>query len=169
MRTATLLWPRRADDLEACVALLAAVHASDGYPACWPDDPARWLAPDELMSAWIAKRADEVVGHVCLCQAEEGASAAIWSASAGRTVDQLGVVSRLFVAPAARRQGLGGLLLLAACEEACRRGLHPVLEVLERDRAAAALYERLGWRRAGPPGPALCRYVAPVPLPRGGR
>jgi hypothetical protein len=37
-----------------------------------------------------------------------------------------------------------------------------VLEVLDRDRAAAALYERLGWRRAGPLDAEVRRYVAPV-------
>jgi GNAT superfamily N-acetyltransferase len=169
MRTAVALRRRRAGDLDACVALLAAVHGADGYPARWPDDPARWLTPGELLSAWVATRADEVVGHVCLCRAEDGASAAIWSASAGRPVDRLGVVSRLFVASAARRQGLGRRLLDAACAAARRQGRHPVLEVLEGDRAAAALYERLGWRRLGPPDEALRRYVAPLRLLRGGR
>jgi GNAT superfamily N-acetyltransferase len=152
---------RRARDLGACVSLLAAVHAADGYPARWPDEPDRWLTPRELLGAWVASRTDEVVGHVCLSRAGDGTSTAIWSAATGLPVERLGVVSRLFVAPAARRQGLGQRLLLAACEEAGRLGRHPVLEVLDRDRAAAVLYERLGWRRTGPPEAGLRWYVAP--------
>jgi GNAT superfamily N-acetyltransferase len=156
--------PRRPGDLDACVALLAAVHAGDGYPANWPRDPARWLTPDELLGAWVAARSGELLGHVCLCRAEPGPSADVWSASTGRPAGGLGVVSRLCVSPAARREGLGRRLLQAACEEARRRGLHPVLELLEvpgRDGAAAALYERLGWRRAGAI-PGLRHYVAPA-------
>jgi GNAT superfamily N-acetyltransferase len=153
---------RRTGDLDACVATLAAVHAADGYPARWPAEPGRWLTPRNLLSAWVAWRADEVVGHVCLCRAEEGESAAIWSAATGVPVELLGAVSRLFVVPAARRRGLGERLLAAACEKARRLSRHPVLEVLEGDHAAMALYERLGWRRAGPLDAELRWYVAPV-------
>jgi GNAT superfamily N-acetyltransferase len=153
---------RGGGDLDACVTLLAAVHAADGYPAYWPDEPGRWLTPRDLLNAWVARQADEVVGHVCLCRAEDGASGGIWSGATGLPIERLGAVGRLFVAPAARRQGLGERLLLAAGDEARRLGRHPVLEVLERDRAAAALYERLGWRRAGPLDAELRWYVAPV-------
>ena len=156
------LTTRRAGDLDGCVALLARVHAADGYPVHWPEDPGRWLTPDELLGAWVAWRSGALAGHVCLCPAETGPSAAAWSSGAGVPVDRLGVISRLFVAPDARRRGLGERLLVAACDEASRLGRHPALEVLERDRAAHALYERLGWRRAGPPDPTLRRYVAPV-------
>jgi GNAT superfamily N-acetyltransferase len=155
---------RGGEDLETCVGLLAAVRAADGYPARWPDDPASWLTPDEPLRARVAWRPDpdQVVGHVCPCDAGAGASAAAWSAGAGVPVERLGVVSRLFVDPRVRREGPGRRLLLAARDEARRRDRHPVLEVLERDRAAGALYERLGWRLAGPPDPTLRRSVAPV-------
>lgn len=57
------------------------------------------------------------------------------------------MVSRLFVAPKARGQGVGALLIGQAVGEARRRLLHPVLDVVASDTAAAALYERLGWER----------------------
>jgi GNAT superfamily N-acetyltransferase len=155
-----VLTTRRTDDLDACVAVLAAVHEVDGYPARWPDEPGRWLTPRDLLDAWVARRADEVVGHVCLCRAEAGAAVVIWSAATGLPAERLGVISRLFVAPAARRQGLGERLLVTACDEARRLGRHPVLEVMRHDRAAAALYEALGWRRAGPLDTELRWYVA---------
>jgi GNAT superfamily N-acetyltransferase len=59
--------------------------------------------------------------------------------------DLTAVISRLFVAPQARGHGIGALLIGEAVEEARRRGLHPVLDVLASDTAAATLYERLGW------------------------
>ncbi|MDR6326186.1 hypothetical protein [Actinoplanes couchii] len=36
-------------DLDGCVALLRDVHAADGYPVNWPEDPRGWLAPPELV------------------------------------------------------------------------------------------------------------------------
>jgi ribosomal protein S18 acetylase RimI-like enzyme len=47
--------------------------------------------------------------------------------------------------PGARGAGLGRSLLAAACAEAARRGLHPVLDVVDANRSAVRLYERLGW------------------------
>ncbi|MER0483897.1 GNAT family N-acetyltransferase [Streptomyces sp. Edi2] len=117
---------RRDTDLDACVALLAEVHTHSGYPHHWPDDPARWLAPDSLTAAWVAETDGTVVGHAALCGVE---------------------VSRLCVAPAARGAGLGGRLLRTVETAAAARGLRPVLEVKATDTAAIGLYERLGWIR----------------------
>jgi hypothetical protein len=44
---------------------------------------------------------------------------------------------------------LAGHVGLSEVAAACGRGLHPVLDVIDRNRAAVALYERLGWRIAG--------------------
>src|SRR5262252_10413952 len=71
---AVRLTTRRAGDLDGCVALLARVHAADGYPVHWPEDPGRWLTPDELLGAWVAWRSGALAGHVCLCPAETGPS-----------------------------------------------------------------------------------------------
>ena len=56
------------------------------------------------------------------------------------------MVNRLFVAPWARGHGIGALLMARAATEAQDRGLHPVLDVVASDTAAAALYDRLGWQ-----------------------
>ncbi|MEV0473094.1 GNAT family N-acetyltransferase, partial [Streptomyces prunicolor] len=69
----------------------------------------------------------------------------LWSERNGATRDMTAVVGRLFVSPAARGRRIGALLIGRAVEEARRRGLHPVLDVVASDTAAAALYERLGW------------------------
>lgn len=146
--------PRRQSDIAACIEVLAAVHAADGYPLRWPADPLGWLTQDNLLAAWVAEDAHTVVGHVALCTAAGDAAAPLWSAAAGFQPEHLAVISRLFVAPDARGHGLGAALLAEASAEARRRDLLPVLEVLDQDRGAVALYERVGWR-----------HVASVPAP----
>lgn len=69
----------------------------------------------------------------------------MWSDLNGTSKDLTAVVSRLFVAPQAGAHGIGALLIVQAMEEARRRGLHPVLDVVASDTAAAAPYERLRW------------------------
>ncbi|MGX1851856.1 GNAT family N-acetyltransferase [Streptomyces sp. NBC_01456] len=141
---------RRHDtDLDACAAVLAAVHTHSGYPHHWPDDPVSWLTPDGLSAAWVAEADGTVAGHAALCGRE---------------------ISRLYVAPAARGAGLGRRLLRTAEAAATARGLRPVLEVKTTDTAAIALYERLGWLRGGTerqewgPGEVVWvhRYAAPA-------
>ena len=165
------LRPRQPDDIAQCVTLLADVHAASGYPLLWPDDPAEWLSPDNLLAAWVAEGDGAVIGHVALRRAEDQLSAPAWSAATGLPPRRRADVAKLFVAPRARGLGIGTTLLSAARAEAGRRGLTPVLEVLDHDRAAIALYERAGWRRVAsdpvpwaPSGSApmlLHAYIAP--------
>ncbi|WP_078843932.1 GNAT family N-acetyltransferase [Streptomyces albus] len=164
--------PRADADLGPCARLLADVHAGDGYPVNWPDEPARWLTPPALLTAWVAELDGRVAGHAVLSRSgTDDAAPAVWSARAGREISATAVVNRLFVAPAARGRGVGALLLGRAVEEARARGLHPVLDVLASDTGAVALYERLGWRflaavrqRWSPDGTVTVRcYAAPPP------
>ncbi|MEU3600565.1 GNAT family N-acetyltransferase [Streptomyces sp. NPDC006798] len=149
---------RTDDDLPACAAVLAAVHTGDGYPVDWPADPGRWLSPGSLLGAWVAvdgagRAGSGVVAHIALCAPGDGDLApGLWSRHSGTPSSGTAVVSRLFVAPGARGRNLGERLLAGAAEHAARLGLHPVLDVVESDRAAAALYERLGWRRLAATG-----------------
>jgi GNAT superfamily N-acetyltransferase len=143
----TIVRARRPDEIGACVELLAAVHAADSYPLYWPEDPPNWLTPKNLLAAWVAEDRCALLGHVALCSAVGDAAAPLWSTASGHPPEQIAVVAKLFVAPGARGHGLGAALLVAACAEARLRGLLPALEVLDRDRAAIALYERMGWHR----------------------
>ena len=161
---------RRPDDLDASVGVMAEVHATDGYPLYWPADARSWLTPDRLLAAWVAEDEGTVVGHVTLCSAVGDAAAPLWSQASGLPPDRLAAIGRLFVAPRARGRGVGASLLAQACAEARLRRLRPALEVLDHDRGAIALYERLGWcrvasataewARAGG-GQALLYYIAP--------
>jgi GNAT superfamily N-acetyltransferase len=152
--TKAIIRVRRKDEMDACVRILADVHAADGYPLLWPEDPAEWLSPDTLLTAWVAEKEGILVGHVALCSAVGDSSAPLWSTASGLPPDRIAVIAKLFVSPRARGRGLGAALLGEACMEARRRGLLPALEVLDHDRSAIALYERTGWRRvASAPAP----------------
>ena len=113
---------RKPGDMPGCVTLLRTVHEVSGYPSVWPQDPAGWLAPASLTAAWVAETGGLISGHVALVQ---GAPAQCLLRATGRDPDQLGRIVRLFVDPAARRQGLAD------------------------GHAAIALYERTGWKLAG--------------------
>jgi GNAT superfamily N-acetyltransferase len=139
--------PREARDLTAAARLLEAVHRLDGYPTHWPQDPERWLSPRDQLGAWVMDADGAVAGHVALSSVGDGHGARIWARHGGFDPALLASVSRLFVARDRRGSGVGGELLDAACAEASERGLQPVLDVVETNAAAIALYERRGWRR----------------------
>ncbi|MFF0013638.1 GNAT family N-acetyltransferase [Streptomyces sp. NPDC005374] len=140
--------PRTDDDIEACVQVLAEVHRRDGYPVNWPARPGDWLAQASALGSWVAESDGRVAGHISLSRSEEGDLAPVlWSERNGTSSEEAAVVGRLFVAPQARGHGIGALLIGRAVEEARRHRLHPVLDVVASDTAAAALYERLGWTR----------------------
>lgn len=167
--------PRTDADLEPSAAVLRAVRASDGYPVRWPADPAAWLAPSGTLAAWVAETDDagagrRVVGHALLRHADGTSAADLLAAAAGVGVERVALVSRLFVDPSARRCGAGRALLEAVRAEASARGLVLGLDVVDKDRAAIAMYERAGWRRVGtlacdwlpgPDQPPLHCYLAP--------
>jgi ribosomal protein S18 acetylase RimI-like enzyme len=128
---------REAADINLCVQALAAVHRANGYPTNWPDDPGRWLTPFGTLRAWIASANEvSVAGHVILRQVRASA-----------TGEVAAEVSRLFVAPAARRQGIALALLQKATHWATMNETDLVLEVADHLRDARALYERAGFRR----------------------
>lgn len=120
-------------DIGACAEALRTVYQASGYPANWPADPARWLQPSRTLRAWVAATDDiPVAGHVILRQLPAGERSA--------------EVSRLFVVPAARRQGVASALLEAAMCSAAENGLDLFLDVTDHLKAARALYERTGFR-----------------------
>ncbi|MEU4556012.1 ribosomal protein S18 acetylase RimI-like enzyme [Micromonospora violae] len=135
---------RRATDLDGCVAALAEVHRVDRYPLNWPADPHRWLREPHPARAWVAVDADAdagIVGHIAVHRIPNQVGG-----PPGRPTAE---VARLFVAPRARGLALGGALLGRARKWANERGVDLVLEVAAGGVAAAALYERTGWRCIG--------------------
>ncbi|WP_232234431.1 GNAT family N-acetyltransferase [Actinoplanes sp. N902-109] len=124
------VWPltiraRRPEDLDRCVDVLRQVRLADGYPLKWPSDPHAWLSRPQLDQAWIAESSPGVVvGHAALQNGRE--------------------VTRLFVAPQARRLRVASTLLDHISVNA---GGRLILEVVDKpDSPAVAFYERTGWR-----------------------
>jgi ribosomal protein S18 acetylase RimI-like enzyme len=140
--------PRTTKDLPACIDALAIVHASDGYPVNWPDDPGRWLTPSNLVKAWVAVEGSGVVGQVGLSQLDAAKLEPPLARAIGTPAGPVGSITRLFVTPQGRGRGHATHLLEVARKEADNLGIPLVLDVSDDDHAAIALYERAGWQRA---------------------
>jgi ribosomal-protein-alanine N-acetyltransferase len=119
-------------DLPACVEILRAVHQFGGYPINWPADPDRWLTPPAALGIWVAVEGEQVVGHVVLTAADEGAE-----------------VERLFVDPSLTGRGLGRQLLdhCVATADDLHRPL--ALDVVDNRGPAVHLYRKAGWQETG--------------------
>ena len=161
---------RRDSDLTRCLELARATKASDGYPPRGPIDVENFLAPPEQLAAWVAEDAGEVVGHIALHASSDYATTRLASEHLGCPQSDLGLIARFFVSPTSRRSGAGRALLSHAAAAARDRGLHPALDVATELKDAIALYESLGWQRAGEvvltvwdePPIALYVYLAPT-------
>jgi GNAT superfamily N-acetyltransferase len=136
---------RRACDVEELHRVADAVRALNGYP---PRQRDLFSAP-EALAAWVAVDAGAVVGHVALHGAGAAPVIALAATATGWPAERLAVVSRLLVAPAARRRGAGAMLLDHAVAEAHAIERWPVLDVATQFDAAIALYQSRGWTRAG--------------------
>ena len=128
--TEATVWPltirvRRSKDIDQCVQMLREVRLVNGYPTKWPADPRAWLDRPEFDQAWVAKSAPDVtVGHVAVQNGRE--------------------VTRLFVAPSARRMGVASAMLDHVSIWA---GGRLILNVIDEPRSpAVAFYENTGWR-----------------------
>lgn len=148
--------PRIDKDIERCVSLLRTIYATDAYPVNWPRDPARWVAGQRTIAAWVSEVDDELVGHVALTAPDPERDWRDWQAALNAPPGQLAVVRRLFVAPQWRRRGIGTRLLKCVQREAADRGLALALDVADHNREAIAFWRRHGWREVGeaslPPG-----------------
>jgi GNAT superfamily N-acetyltransferase len=148
-RVPVLVRLRTEADEEECLRLAEAVRLADGYPVHVAGSLRDFLVSQDAIRAWVAVRGEEIVGHVALHRRSSDAVVEFASGQLDWPADRLGVVARLLVAPDARRQGLGRLLLATAEQEALARGLRPVLDVVVTHRMAIQLYEACGWVRAG--------------------
>ncbi|MDQ3095728.1 MAG: GNAT family N-acetyltransferase [Actinomycetota bacterium] len=137
---------RTSGDVSACLALLHAVHRTDGYPST-VEDAAGFLVPPYEVASWVAVADGAVVGHAALHEPTDSATVSVASRATGLPQDRHVLLSRLFVAPEARGAGLARSLLRTAVTEARRKGQHAVLDVGQDFRAAVALYEAEGWSR----------------------
>lgn len=78
--------------------------------------------------------------------AREGGSQAVGCVALRELGSDRVEVKHLYVAPAARRRGIGGALMDALEQEAMRRGASIVLETGSRQPESIALYRKRGYR-----------------------
>ena len=168
-----LLRERTEADLAGCEQLARAVRERDGYPHYLPGDLTEFVAVPDAYGAWVAEQDGRIAGHIALLPHTASGPMALASAATGQPASRLGVVSRLLVAPAARRDGVGRRLLEQSWQQAVSRGLWPVLDVAADLTGAIRLYESCGWVRAGAvtvtfrDGNSLDEYVYLGPPPPG--
>ena len=137
---------RTGRDLAACARLLRVVHYESQYPVRWPDSPRGWL-DREVLDAWVVERVGEILGHVAISPVGlDTVSRAHWREMTGWDPDDLASVSKFFVRPSRRSQGIGTALLDVAAEESALRGMLPVLEVVSARKEKFALLDDQGWR-----------------------
>jgi ribosomal protein S18 acetylase RimI-like enzyme len=149
-RLTVVVRERKAADLPAAAAALVEVHRTDGYPVEGVADPIGWLTTTGQIRAWVAELDAQVVGHVAISEPQpDDAAAQLWASQRHGSDDPIAVLGRLFVSPTARGHAVGRRLVEAVQTSARVEGLQLVLDVMAKDSAAIALYERLGWRRIG--------------------
>ncbi len=163
--------PRAEADLPRLAVVLGEQQAASGYPVRWPlpFPVEEFLVRRGELGAWVAERDGLVVGHVALTAPGDGWDAQGWVAGTGAPVDRLAAVSVLFVDPAVRGLGVGRQLLATAVDGVRALGRRPVLDVVQENLAAVALYRRTGWRVVGearPPWLPDDRAARPAHDPR---
>ncbi len=153
--------PRNVADLPVLEAVLRAQQPESAYPVPWPlPGPVdQFIARDHELASWVALRDEIPVGHVAIQSVAEAhglptyedqtrtghETVDAWCRGHRRPVAELAAVVTLFVAPTARRTGVGATLLDTAVRWMSRHGYAPCLEVLPQHGRAVALYQRTGW------------------------
>ena len=123
--------------------MLRRVHESSGYPTNWPRDPEGWLTPSGLIEAWVAGTEEiTVAGHAIVSKVPADPDGTV----DGRAAVEFG---RLFVDPAARRQGIAQLLIQHAKDWAMERDVDLMLWVTDQLAPAQTLYAGAGFTRTG--------------------
>lgn len=142
--------PRRDTDLAALGRVLVRVHSQDGYPVEGVADPIRWLTPPHQLAAWTALDQGQPVGHAALAQATMDDDAAqVWHEYTGASLDRLTLLTRLFVDPDHRGQGIGRMLMRTIHDHLHQQKKTLAFDVMLKDQAAIRLYEAAGYVRIG--------------------
>jgi predicted N-acetyltransferase YhbS len=139
--------PRRDRDVSTCARLVRRAFFEGQFPGQHDEAPRLWLASHDVLGAWVAERDGEIVAHVAISRLDlDRLSALRWRESTGHVPDDLIAVSRLFVRPRFRGQGIAASLIEVACDEIRDRGKVPVYEVITTSSLAPSYSRDHGWR-----------------------
>ena len=158
------------EDILALETLTRVVYETDGYPIYLPTDLRHFLVHPGAHGAWVVQEHGNLLGHVALHHRSWEGVMELACRSTGLADEDLAVVARLLVSPAARRRGIGRALLETAANRALDLGLCPILDVAVRYEAANLLYHAEGWRSLGtvgfpmPDGTTVDEYVYLSPM-----
>lgn len=141
--------PATLADMESLSEVLVEVHGLDGYPVEGVSSAQQWLWLPQAIQQWVATRSGEPIGHIALMPPMDGDIAPRLLAQKHVPEANLAVVSRLFVAPSARKRSVADYLMEVAEAHARENDLHLVLDVLCKDESAIRLYRRRGWAPIG--------------------
>jgi ribosomal protein S18 acetylase RimI-like enzyme len=137
----TTIDPVRAADADALLRLARAFHAEDGHPLDAGGEAAilEIVGGEKLARAWLVRRDGEPVGYVVI--------------TLGYSIEyggRDGFIDDLYIAPAARGQGLAPTLLDFAIAQAVELGIGTLhLETDTGNERATRLYRRAGFEETG--------------------
>ncbi len=144
---------RRPEDVDEVVALMLRQQPLTRYPlrSPLPFPPEEFVARPHELAAWVAELPgrSRVGGHVSVLEVADTEIGRSWSAAAGRPRSELGAVGVLVVDHELTGRGLGRRLLGTAVDHLAQLGRTPVLEVLEANGRALAMYRSQGWEEVG--------------------
>lgn len=141
--------PRRDRDVSTCARLVRRAFFEGQFPGKHDEEPRLWLTDPDVLAAWVAEREGEVVAHVAISRIDhdlDPISSLRWRESTGHAPSDLLAVSRLFVRPRFRGQGIAASLIDTACVEIRSRGHVPVYEVTTASRLPPSYSVDHGWR-----------------------
>lgn len=141
--------PRRDRDVPTCARLVRRAFFEGQFPGDHDEEPRLWLADPDVLDAWVAEREGEVVAHVAISRIDhdlDPVTSLRWRESTGHVPSELVAVSRLFVRPSFRGQGIAASLVDVACAEIRSRGQVPVYEVTTSSSLPPSYSRDHGWR-----------------------
>lgn len=138
---------RQPKDLGPCARLLEVVYYEAHYPVVRPDRPRDWLEGEDLQAAWVAERGGEILGHIAISTVGgDPVSALRWRETTERDPAGMLGISRFFVRPRSRGQGIGTALFDTAVAEIRDRGRDPVIEVVSEIPDGLPFLQGRHWR-----------------------
>lgn len=163
-----LIRPRTDDDLPALEQILEDSQPHTGYPSTWPltrMTSRQFIAREGEVGAWVAVDEGRVVGHAAVTHPDPTDELTVhWVADTGRPTDELGLIGAVFIDHRLIGRGLGGALLDHCVAWVRARGWTPILDVLDEQATAKAIYQRRGWRSIAVTHPAWAPRNTPVTL-----
>jgi GNAT superfamily N-acetyltransferase len=142
-----IIRPRVSSDVPILTEILTNVYNLTRYPVDGPSSfPSRFQSTKALTSI-VALYDGKLVGHAELQEASGLNPLVTASLTSHGPISSFAALVSLFVDPTLQGKGIGARLVEEAIAKARAQGKRLVLIVLDKDKAAIRMYERMGWER----------------------